>query len=307
MINSNSQILPIPSLLPNIDVLFPQDWEDYELLDSGNGQKLERYGPYRFTRPAPQAIWKPTLDQKYWLKSQAVFQPTGQESGGVWKFLQLLQENPWNMSYKSLQFQAYASSSRHMGVFPEQAVHWDWMQDILSQSKKPARVLNLFGYTGLATLAAAHAGAQVTHVDASKKSITQARTNQDLSGLNDRPIRWIVDDAIKFLRREIRRGNRYEGIILDPPKFGRGPKGEVWEFFELFTSLVEDSVALLSDHPLFLIVTAYAIQASSLSLHFALNQALINKGGSIASGELALEEKSAGRLLSLAIYTRWRA
>jgi 23S rRNA (cytosine1962-C5)-methyltransferase len=248
----------ISSPTPDIKVLFPQGWKDYELLDSGNGQKLERYGPYRFTRPAPQAIWKPALEQKYWQKSQAVFQPTGQESGGVWKFMQPLQENPWKMSYKSLKFQGYASSSRHMGVFPEQAVHWDWVQDILTKSKKPARVLNLFGYTGLATLAAAYSGAQITHVDASKKSITQARTNQELSGLENRPIRWIVDDAIKFLRREIRRGNRYEGIILDPPKFGRGPKGEVWEFFELFTSL-------------------------------------------------ALQEQSAGRLLSLAIYTRWSA
>ncbi len=298
---------PTSSITPEIQVLFPQDWQDYELLDSGNGQKLERYRHYQFTRPAPQAIWKPALDQKYWQKSQAVFQPTGQESGGVWKFMQPLKENPWKMTYKSLKFQAYASSSRHMGVFPEQAVHWDWMQDILSPSKKPARVLNLFGYTGLATLAAAQSGAQVTHVDASKKSITQARTNQELSGLNDRPIRWIVDDAIKFLHREIRRGNRYEGIILDPPKFGRGPKGEVWEFFELFASLLEDCTAVLSDHPLFLIVTAYAIQASSLSLHYAVSQALSNKGGTVSSGELALQEKSAGRLLSLAIYTRWSA
>lgn len=291
---------------PEIEVLYPLNWEDYELLDSGNGQKLERYGPYRFMRPAPQAIWKPALPEKAWQNTQADFQPTGQESGGVWKFNQPIKENPWVMAYKSLKFQAYASGSRHMGVFPEQSVHWDWIQKIISQNKKPAKVLNLFGYTGLATLAAAQAGAQVTHVDASKKSVAQARANQELSGLSDHPIRWIVDDATKFLRREIRRGNRYEGIILDPPKFGRGPKGEVWEFFELFSSLLQDCIGVLSDRPLFLVVTAYAIQASALSLHYALEQAFANKNGAVFSGELAIHEKSAGRLLSVAIYSRWQ-
>lgn len=295
-----------PSKLPpEIQIQYPDTWEDYELLDSGNGLKLERYGPYQFIRPAPQAIWKPALREKNWQNVQAVFQPTAQESGGVWKFNQPLRENPWIMTYKSLKFQAFASGSRHMGVFPEQAVHWNWMQNLLSKSKKPVRVLNLFGYTGLATLAAAQAGAQVTHVDASKKSVAQARTNQELSRLMDSPIRWIVDDAVKFLRREIRRGNRYEGIILDPPKFGRGPKGEVWEFFELFSILLQDCIHVLSDHPLFLVVTAYAIQASAISLHYALEQVFANKGGAISSGELAIQEKSAGRLLSLAIYSRW--
>ncbi len=298
---------PTSSTIPEIKVLHPDNWEDYELLDSGNGQKLERYGPYRFLRPAPQAIWKPAIEEKAWQNCHAIFQPTGQESGGFWKFNQSLRENPWKMSYKQLKFQAYASASRHMGVFPEQAVHWDWIQNIISQNKKQVRVLNLFGYTGLATLAAALSGAQVTHVDASKKSVAQARTNQDLSGLNNRPIRWIVDDAIKFLHREIRRGNRYEGIILDPPKFGRGPKGEVWEFFELFASLLQDCTSVLSINPLFLVVTAYAIQASSLSLHYALDQAFLNKGGTISSGELAIQDKSAGRLLSLAIFARWRS
>ncbi|MBN1538047.1 MAG: class I SAM-dependent methyltransferase [Anaerolineales bacterium] len=296
---------PNSSDTPEIEVLHPLDWEDYELLDSGNGQKLERYGPYRFKRPAVQAIWKPALEEKAWQNVHAVFQPTGQESGGVWKFNQPLRENPWIMTYKPLTFQAYASRSRHMGVFPEQAVHWDWIQHILSTNKKPAHVLNLFGYTGLATLAAAHAGAHVTHVDASKKSVTQAHANQELSGLSDRPIRWIVDDATKFLRREIRRGNRYEGIILDPPKFGRGPKGEVWEFFDLFASLLRDCIDVLSDRPLFLVVTAYAIQASALSLYYTLDQALAHKGGTVSAGELAIREKSAGRLLSMAIYARW--
>lgn len=290
-----------------ISILYPQDWEDFELLDSGNGQKLERYGNYQFIRPAPQAVWKPALEEKFWQTSQGIFQPTGQESGGVWKFNQPLRENPWKMSYKGLKFQAFAGGSRHMGVFPEQAVHWDWIKDNLAQNKKPVHVLNLFGYTGLATLSAASAGAQVTHVDASKKSISLARSNQELSKLEKSPIRWIVDDAIKFLRREVRRGNRYEGIILDPPKFGRGPKGEVWEFFELFSVLMQECINVLSTNPLFLVVTAYAIQASSLSLYYALENALKNLGGQISAGELALKEKSAGRLLSLAIYARWKS
>ena len=295
------------SVTPKIEILYPTDWVDYELLDSGDGQKLERYGPYRFVRPAPQAIWKPILDDKIWLSSHGIFQPTKQESGGIWKFNQPLKENPWLMTYKQLQFQAFTGGSRHMGVFPEQAVHWDWIQSLIQQSDKPPQVLNLFGYTGLATLAAAKAGAQVTHVDASKKSIAQARTNQALSGLETRPIRWIVDDAIKFLRREMRRGHRYEGIILDPPKFGRGPKGEVWEFFELFAALLNECIDILSSRPLFIVVTAYAIQASSLSLYYALNQATQKIGGEISIGELALKEKSGGRLLSMAIYARWKS
>jgi 23S rRNA (cytosine1962-C5)-methyltransferase len=291
---------------PNLELLSSPDWEDYELIDSGGGVKLERYGTYQFIRPEHQAIWKPALSPVRWQQADAIFQPTAEESGGHWKFTKPI-ESAWVMHYKHLRFQVQASPSRHMGVFPEQAAHWDWIAKKIKSTRRPIRVLNLFGYTGLATLAAAQAGAQVTHVDASKKSIEWARTNQALSGLNERPVRWLVDDAVKFVRREARRGSKYEGIILDPPKFGRGPAGQVWEFFESMTDLLQDCKLLLSDQPVFLILTAYAIRASALSIHYAVQEMLSGLGGEVASGELVLPEQSAGRLLSMAIFTRWTA
>lgn len=294
-----------PNPLPSLVLLDSPDWTDYELLDSGGGKKLERYGPYLFVRPEHQAIWKPALGEKEWQRAEAVFQPTGEESGGHWKFNR--QIGPaWPMRYRDLRFQAQANPSRHLGVFPEQAAHWDWLQDQIRSAGRPVRVLNLFGYTGLATLAAAQAGAQVTHVDASKKAIEWARANLALSGLSDRPVRWLVDDAEKFVRRETRRGTRYEAIILDPPKFGRGPAGQVWEFFESLPELLDNCRLILSERPLFVLLTAYAIRASALSIHYALNEALGNLPGSLTSGELILRERSAGRVLSLAIFSRWQ-
>jgi len=222
---------------PELVLLSAPDWSDYALLDSGNGAKLERYGPYTFIRPEHQAVWKPALPETEWQAAHAVFQPTSEESGGHWQFRKNV-EPSWIMRYKGLKFQAHASASRHMGVFPEQAAHWDWMAETIQQARRPVRVLNLFGYTGLATLAAAQAGAQVTHVVASKTAVALARSNQSLSGLDERPIRWLVDDAFRFVRREVRRQSQYDGIILDPPKFGRGPEGQVWEFFEGLPSLL---------------------------------------------------------------------
>ena len=198
-------------------------WRDYELLDSGNGQKLERFGPHVLIRPEAEAIWKPALADQEWHRAAAVFQPAPEENGGHWQFRKSLPEE-WKLTYASLSCLVRLSSSRHVGIFPEQASQWDFIREA-SLSRPDTRVLNLFGYTGLATLAAAAGGAQVTHVDASRKAITWARQNQALSGLESRPIRWIVDDALKFVQREARRGAQYDGIILDPPKFGRGPKG----------------------------------------------------------------------------------
>lgn len=298
--------LPKHPSLPELELLTSEDWRDYELEDSGNGLKLERFGSYRFIRPEPQAMWQPALPENDWDSAHATFQPTREESGGHWQMNKTV-EADWWMEYKQLKFRAQLTAGRHLGVFPEQAPHWDWMGGLIQAARRPIQVLNLFGYTGLATLAAARAGARVTHVDASKKAIAWARENQAASGLGDRPVRWIVDDALKFVQRDIRRGARYDGIILDPPKFGRGPKGEVWEFFDLFPPLLQACFDVLSPSPLFLVVTAYAIRASALSLYYALQGLSAQSGGRVSAGELALRESSAGRSISMAIYARWQA
>lgn len=292
---------PSNSSLP---LLISSLWTDYELVDSGDGLKLERYGPYQFIRPEPQAMWSPALNEKHWRSAHGIFKPSREESGGHWVFNRPVDE-AWTMSYRELRFQAQATGGRHLGVFPEQAAQWDWIQDQIRKAIKPPNVLTLFGYTGLASLAAAQAGAQVTHVDASKKALRWARHNQNLSGLNDRPIRWLLDDAMKFVQREARRGVKYDGMILDPPKFGRGPKGEVWEFFELFPKLLKSCVAILGPTPLFFVITAYAIRASALALQYALQEIMAAYQGNVSSGELVLGETSAGRMISAAIFSRW--
>src|SRR5512139_2992435 len=253
-------------------------WKDYALLDSGDGLKLERYGKYVFVRPESQAMWKRALRENEWRNADAVFVPTGEESGGHWVFKRKVDEQ-WNLHYplplpgKSLSFKVMTTPGRHLGVFPEVAAHWDWFSELVYQrvhapairaggEHREVNVLNLFGYTGLASLAAAAAGAKVTHVDASKKSVGWARENQALSNLNDKPIRWIVDDALKFVQREARRGVKYDGIILDPPKFGRGPKGEVWEVYKSLPALLSACGECLSKHPLFVVTTVYAVRAS---------------------------------------------
>jgi 23S rRNA (cytosine1962-C5)-methyltransferase len=293
---------------PDLVLLVSPDWTDYELLDSGGGAKLERYGPYTFVRPEHQAVWRRALPEARWKAAHAVFQATSEESGGHWQFIKPV-ESSWVMHYKGLSLRAQATSSRHMGLFPEQANHWDWIRSLihsrLQMKQSPVRVLNLFGYTGAATLAASQAGASVVHVDASKKAIAWARENQALSGLAERPIRWLVDDVFKFVRREVRRQSRYEGIILDPPKFGRGPEGQVWEFFEMLPNLLEECRQLLSPQPLFVALTAYAIRASALSAFYGLQEMVAGLGGEITTGELALLERSAGRVLSTAIFARW--
>jgi 23S rRNA (cytosine1962-C5)-methyltransferase len=194
---------------------------------------------------------------------------------------------------------------RHLGVFPEVAAHWDWCAELIRGAGRPIKVLNLFGYTGLASLAAADAGASVTHVDASKKSTAWARENQALAGLGDKPIRWIVDDALKFVQREARRGARYDGLLLDPPKFGRGPKGEVWEVYKSLPELLENCRAILSERPLFTVVTVYAVRASAVHLYYSLQELMHKFNGKLDAGELVTREKSAGRLLSHAVYVRW--
>jgi 23S rRNA (cytosine1962-C5)-methyltransferase len=295
--------------MTSITLLDSPNWKDYALLDSGGGLKLERFGPYTFVRPEAQAMWPPALPEKDWAAAHAVFQPTGEESGGHWNVKRKLPDQ-WEMQYQlttgaMLRFIAMTTPGRHLGVFPEVAAHWDWMVGRMSQNEKPKKVLNLFGYTGLATLACAAAGAQVTHVDASKKSVGWARENQALSGLADRPIRWLVDDALKFVQREARRGGRYDGIILDPPKFGRGPKGEVWEVYKSLPRLLDACREVLSPAPLFVVLTIYAVQASAVHAGQALADTMKSFGGSLEQGELVTREQSAGRLLSQAVFARW--
>lgn len=279
-------------------------WQDYELVDSGGGWKLERYGRYLLKRPEPEAIWRPALPEKDWQAASAVFRPSPEENGGHWDVIKPVEER-WQMRYKNLKFWTQLSASRHLGVFPEQAGQWDWLSEQVRSAAQPPQVLNLFGYTGLASLAAAEAGARVTHVDASKKVITWARENLELSGLGSRPVRWIVDDVMKFVQREARRGARYDGLILDPPKFGRGPKGEVWEFYKLLPNLLDACRQILSDQPCFVLLTAYAVKASAVTLYYAMEEMMRSAAGQVEAGEVVLAEKSAERILSMAIFGRW--
>lgn len=297
--------MPEPNTtLPALHLLSSADWKDYALLDTGSSLKLERYGRYTFVRPEPQAVWQPVLPQAAWQSAHANFVTADEENGGHWQYRSAV-ESRWTMSYKELKFSAQTSASRHLGVFPEQACQWDWIASQIAGAKRPLKVLNLFGYTGIASLAAARAGASVTHVDASKKVVSWVRENQVLSGLAEKPIRLIVDDALKFVQREGRRNSRYDGLILDPPKFGRGPKGEVWEFYRLLPELLSACRAALSEKPVFVVLTAYAIPASALVIHQAMQAMMQGLGGELYSGELVTVEQSAGRLLSHAIFTRW--
>ncbi len=300
----------------SINLLESSHWSDYALLDSGDGLKLERFSKNIFVRPESQAMWKRTLDAE-WKQAHAIFQPTGEESGGHWDFKKKIEEK-WEMRYAlspspsplergEIRFWAMTTPGRHLGVFPEVAAHWDWFSGLIAQSKREINVLNLFGYTGLGTLAAAWAGAKVTHVDASKKSVSWARDNQALSNLTDKPIRWIVDDALKFVQREARRGAKYDGIILDPPKFGRGPKGEVWEVYKSLPTLLEACRACLSHQPLFIVTTIYAVRASAIHVAQAMEDMMDGLEGNIGMGELVTREQSAGRVLSQAVYARWES
>jgi 23S rRNA (cytosine1962-C5)-methyltransferase len=282
------------------------DWKDYALLDSGKGLKLERFGRYKLIRPEPVATWLPALPQRHWDGAHAAYVLAGSSQKGWWELRRPV-ESPWTMRYKQLVFRVAITNSRHTGIFPEHAVHWDWIVDRIAGVGRPVRVLALFCYTGLATLAAALAGAEVTHVDASRRAVNIGRENQALSGLGDRPIRWIVDDALKFVRREARRGVRYDAIVLDPPKFGRGPKGEVWEFFGSFPLLCQACSSVLSERPLFVLLTAYARHASAPELCRAIQEMTADYLGGIDAGELETVEESAGRVIPHSISIRWLA
>lgn len=279
------------------------EWQDYDLLDSGDGRKLERFGPVTLIRPEPQASWRPTLPAAGWQAADAEFHMAGQQ-GGTWTYRRPM-ERSWLIGYKDLRFRVQAAESRQVGVFPENASHWDWISEQIAVAGRPVHVLNLFGYTGLATLAAAQAGARVTHVDASRKAVVWARENQAFSGLSDRPVRWIVDDALTYLRREERRGMRYDGIVMDPPAFGRGPDGEVWTLATLFPALCQACRAVLSPQPLFIVITVYTREMSPEFLRQMAASVVPGAGGRLSAGQLATRERSAGRLLVNSLFARW--
>jgi len=307
---------------PTFTLLESPNWKDYALLDSGDGLKLERFGNYLFARPESQAMWKRSLTSE-WINADAVFIPTSEESGGHWDFKKKVSEH-WILRYSlprfnygtdkhsasaqrehGLTFKVMTTPGRHLGVFPEVAAHWDWFSGLITNAEREINILNLFGYTGLATLAAASAGAKVTHVDASKKSVNWARENLALSNLTEKPVRWILDDALKYVQREVRRGVKYDGIILDPPKFGRGPKGEVWEVYKSLPNLLDLCRQCLSNNPLFVVTTVYAVRASAVHVAQAMDDMMSDFKGKINMGELVTREQSAGRLLSQAVYARW--
>lgn len=290
--------------MQSLDLLTADQWRDYELLDSGAGRKLERFGAVTVVRPEAQALWQPKLDERAWNEAHAVFEYHGK--GENWRD-QRPHPAQWPMRYRDLSFVARLTPFRHVGVFPEQAAQWDWVDGLVRAAARPPRILNLFAYTGLASVAAAQAGAQVTHLDASKAAVEWAKENQAASGLPADSIRWIVDDALKFVRREVRRGTQYDGIIMDPPAFGRGAQGQVWQFNESFPVLLAECRQILAARPLFFLITTYDIRASATMLANTLGELMEPFGGAVSAGEQTLRERSAGRLLSTSIYARWAA
>ena len=280
-----------------------EGWDSgYRLLDSGHGRKFESFGPHRFIRPDPQAMWRPRLAE--WSAMGEFIPGSDEDGGGRWQLDRALPQAGWPVTWNEVSFTAQPTPFRHLQYFPDMAPVWDWMRAQLA-GRDDAETLNLFGYTGVGSLALSRHG-RVTHVDASKKSVAQARENAVLSGMADRPIRWLVDDAAKFAAREVRRGKRYDGIILDPPKFGRGPDGETWRLEEGLPGLLADCRRLLDGESRFLFLTVYAVRMSSLAIGGLLAEVLRDLPGTIEHGDLAVRETGADpRLLPTAIFARW--
>lgn len=294
-------------IAPHPIVMECTGWDAYRLLDSGGGRKYEAFGPYAFIRPEPQALWQPRLMGKNgpeWSAAGEFVPGSDEDGGGRWQFAQDLPEQGWKLVWNEVRFTAQPTPFRHLQFFPDMAPVWDWMRGCLD-GRDDAETLNMFGYTGLGTLALSRHG-KVTHVDASKKSVAQARENALESGMDERPIRWLVDDAAKFAAREVRRERRYDGIILDPPKFGRGPRNETWRLEEGVADLIGDCARLLDDKSAFLFLTVYAVRMSSLAIAGLLEEKLHHLPGKIEHGDLAVrEEGERGRLLPTAIFARW--
>ena len=281
------------------------NWKDYEVLDTSGGEKLERWGKYLLVRPDPQVIWNTPHEHPGWKKKNGHYHRSS-KGGGEWEFINLPDE--WSISYKELTFHLKPFSFKHTGLFPEQAVNWDWFSDLIVHAGRPVKVLNLFAYTGGATVSAAKAGAQVTHVDASKGMVSWAKENAAASGLADAPIRWLVDDCTKFVEREIRRGNHYDGIIMDPPSYGRGPKGEIWKIEENIFPFVELTTKLLSDKPLFFLINSYTTGLQPAVLSYMLNLTVKKQfGGKVAAEEIGLPVSGTGLVLPCGASGRWQA
>jgi 23S rRNA (cytosine1962-C5)-methyltransferase len=287
------------------------DWTDYELLDSGGGRKLERFGEFTLIRPEPQARWTAMLPARHWEGADAEFVKRGDDRRGEWKFRREMPER-WAMQRKNLKFWVQPAVSGHVGVFPDQACHWDWIAEVMEGVPRKLKALSVFGHTGLATLAAADGGAEVTHVDASRKAVAAARENQQLAGLAEAPIRWIVEDALTFVRREGRRGNRYDALILDPPKFGRGPDGELWKLDDSLPEFLAACGKILSEAPVFVLLNVYTTvlterraDSEAGALRCQLREMLGHSQLTISAGELLLED-AAGRKISSSVFARAR-
>ena len=280
-----------------------QNWKDYEVIDTSKGEKLERWGNYILLRPDPQVIWNTPQKAKEWKKLNGHYHRSS-KGGGEWEFFDLPTE--WSIHYQDLTVRLKPFSFKHTGLFPEQAVNWDWFREIIQKSGRPVKVLNLFAYTGGATLAAAKAGAAVTHVDASKGMVTWAKENAASSGLADAPIRYLVDDCVKFVEREIRRGNTYDGIIMDPPSYGRGPKGEIWKIEDSIYPFIELASQLLSKEPLFFLINSYTTGLQPAVLSYLLNSVITPKhGGQVCSSEIGLPVRESGLILPCGASGRW--
>lgn len=276
------------------------NWKEYEVIDTSDGEKLERWGKYILLRPDPQVIWSTRKSNPNWNKLNGHYHRSN-KGGGEWEFFSLPEQ--WSINYRNLTFQLKPFSFKHTGLFPEQATNWDWFSSIINEAKlkapnKEIKVLNLFAYTGGATLSAAAAGASVTHVDASKGMVQWAKENAISSGLKDAPIRWLVDDCVKFVEREIRRGNKYDGIIMDPPSYGRGPKGEIWKIEESIFPFIELTSQILSDEPLFFLINSYTTGLQPAVLSYMMNATLVKRfGGRVEAGEIGLPVSSNGLIL----------
>ncbi len=285
-----------------IPIEYPTDWTDYELIDSGDGMKLERFGRYTISRPDPRAIWKRNKTPEVWSAADAQY-IRSTKTEGHWQ-IKNPSPSPWLIRYRDMTFKLEPTSFKHVGIFPEQAVNWVWLEGMIA--KQPLSILNLFAYTGAATVAAARAGARVTHLDSLKSVLTRAHENVRLNDIDEHKIRWIADDAMKFVNREAKRGNTYDGIILDPPRFGRGSKGEVWKLMDDLPRLLEACANILSPTPRFLLVNAYTADISAVALGQLVASVMKDRNGSVSLGELALKESGgAGRLLPSGIFTRW--
>ena len=298
MSGNDPKVAELPS------VMRTTGWDDYALVDSGGGRKLERYGRLTVVRPEPQCLWSPALPASAWHAADAVFDPTDEEDAGRWK-LKGKPPEAWPLGWGDVRFQGRLTNFRHLAFFPEQAANWAWLDAAVRSAGAQPKVPNLFGYTGVASLVMAAAGAAVTHVDASKRAVAWARENAELSGLSNRPIRWIIEDAKKYVAREARRGSTYEGIILDPPKYGRGPDGEVWRLFENLPELAGLCAELLSENAAFLVLNAYAERISGAALSGLLAEKLKGRGGHIEWGELALVQEGGARQVGMSFYARW--